>query len=497
MRVPARFMVSAMQSGSGKTVLTCGLACALRARGLAVRAFKCGPDYIDPMFHERALGVASRNLDLFLQGETGVRRTFERGCSGTRGRPEADVALIEGAMGLYDGVGGTDEASAWAVACAVDAPVVLAVRPRGSSLTLAAQLRGVATFREPGRVAAVVLVDCKPSLAAHLAPLIEREAGLAVLGYLPPMEEAALESRHLGLLTAEEVRGCAERLEAVGTQLERTVDLDRLLALAGYGDAAEKPPASDGTPLAERPAGSEVLPAARGFSTGAGFSAASACAGCSAARPPRIAVARDEAFCFYYADNLDALAQAGAQIVEFSPLHDAALPPAVDGLYLGGGYPELHAAALAANGPMRASVARAVREGLPTVAECGGFLYLQRTLENVDGMPWPMAGALPGDGVRTDRLQRFGYALLEAREPSMLIRPGERVPVHEFHYWDATENGGAFTARKPHGNRSWACGFASPTLYAAFGHLHFGGELPLAERFVEAARSYRDAPTSL
>lgn len=461
MRQPG-FVVSAMQSGSGKTVLTCGLLCALRKRGLEVRAFKCGPDYIDPMFHERVVGVPSRNLDLFLQGEKGVRRTFARAMDG------AGVAVVEGAMGLYDGVGGTDEASAWAVARTLGLPVVLAVRPRGASLTLAAQVRGVMAFRAApclgdsgdcpggaGQVTAVVLTDCKPSLAAHLTPLLERETGLPVLGYLPPMEEARFESRHLGLMTAAEVRDCGERLEAVGAQVERTVDVERLLGIASQA-------------------------------VGIGCAAVAGGSGGSV----RIAVAYDEAFCFYYADNLDALAEAGAEVVRFSPLHDGGLPEGICGLYLGGGYPELHARELAANASMLAAVGEAVRAGMPTVAECGGFLYLQRSLEDASGASWPMVGALPGAGVATDRLQRFGYAHLEAEEPGMLVRPGESVPVHEFHYWDCTENGSAFVAHKPGSARSWSCGYAGPTLYAAFGHLHFGGALPLAVRFVDAARAW-------
>ena len=445
------FMVAAMQSGSGKTVLTCGLLCALRKRGLRVRAFKCGPDYIDPMFHEQVLGVPSRNLDLFLQGERGIRRAFARGMR------DAAVAVIEGAMGLYDGIGGTDEASAWAVAQTLDVPVILAVRPRGASLTLAAQVRGVAEFRGPSQVAALVLTDCKPSLAAHLTPLLERETGLPVLGYLPPMEEARLESRHLGLMTAAEVRNCGDRLEAVGEQVERTVDVDQLLQLGRLREV---------TPCPEPP-----------------FSAVPT-------HGLRIAVARDAAFCFYYADNLDALRDAGAELVPFSPLYDRGLPAGVSGIYLGGGYPELHAAGLAANVSLREALAAAVRAGMPTVAECGGFLYLHQTLEDEGGAPWPMVGVLPGAGIKTDRLQRFGYAWLEASRPSMLVQPGERLPVHEFHYWDSTKNGNAFVARKPVGARSWSCGYASPSLYAAFGHVHFGGELPLAERFVTAARAY-------
>ena len=437
-------MLAALGSGSGKTVITCGLLAALKRRGLPVQSFKCGPDYIDPMFHTRVLGIPSRNLDLFLQGKSGVRQSLTR--------QTEEVALIEGVMGFYDGIGGAVDGSAWDIACTADLPVVLVLRPKGASVTLAAQIRGLQTFRTPSRIAGLLLNDCKSALCAHLTPLLERETGLPVLGCLPPMEEARLDSRHLGLLTAGEIADCAARFDAIARQMEKTVDLPALLALAG-----------------EAPENRASPP-----------------------RPPsrcRIAVARDAAFCFCYQDNLDRLEENGARIVFFSPLHDRSLPPQVDGLYLVGGYPELYAQALSENRRMRASILRAVGEGLPTVAECGGFLYLQQTLEDGDGVPWPMAGVLPGAGFKTSRLQRFGYLTLTAAEDSLLFERGETVPAHEFHYWDCTQNGGAFTGQKPGGGPAWRCGVTSPDLYAAFPHLYFSGEM--ARRFTDRAAAWK------
>ena len=425
-----RLLLSAMGSGSGKTVFTCGLLAALKACGLSVLSFKCGPDYIDPMFHRQVLGVPSRNLDLFLQGEAGVRRTL--------GRQSAELALIEGAMGFYDGVKGADRASAWAVAEAADVPVVLVLRPKGSSLTLAAQVRGLLEFRTPSHIAGLLLNDCKPALYAHLKPILKGETGLPVLGYLPAMEEAVLESRHLGLLTAGEIEDLTARFSAVAQQMEQTVDIGALLALAG--EASEKECSS-------------VLPPAR----------------C------KIAVAQDEAFCFCYQDNLDLLRENGAELAFFSPIHNQYLPQGADGLYLPGGYPELYARQLSENASMRERIRQAVAEGLPTVAECGGLLYLQETLEDEQGKIWPMAGALPGAGYRTNHLQRFGYKTLTAEQDSALLRAGESVPVHEFHYWDSTAPGAVL----------------SETMYAGFPHLHFGGALPLAERFVTGAVRWR------
>ena len=437
-----RIMLSAMHSGAGKTVAVCALLAALKRRGMDVRAFKCGPDYIDPMFHTRVLGVPSRNLDLFLQGEDGVRRSLQQ-CSG-------EIAVLEGAMGYYDGVAATAEASAWDVAVKTDTPVILVLRPKGVGLSLAAQVRGMLQFRQPSQIAGLLLTDCSAHLADYLAPMLERETGLPVLGYLPPMAEAVFDSRHLGLRTPDEIEALNDRFETIAAQLERTVDLDRLLSLAAEGEAAP----------------AEIRTAA---------------AGC------RIAVARDEAFCFTYADSLDALRNAGAELVFFSPLRDKALPEEIDGLYLCGGYPELYAALLSQNETMRVSVRDAVPKGLATIAECGGFLYLQSSLEDTEGNAFPMCGVLPGAGVRTGCLQRFGYAWLETDTDSMLFRAGERVPVHEFHYWDSTQNGSDLRAVKPNG-RQWSCAFATPRLYAGFPHLPLGGETPLAERFVRTCQ---------
>ena len=447
-------MIGAMQSGAGKTVMSCALMAALKQRGLCVQAFKSGPDYIDPMFHSRVLGVESRNLDLFLQGEAGVRRSFAS--------RQGDLVLIEGAMGYYDGLNGGTEASAWELAGTLALPTVLVLRPKGSGITLAAQVCGMRIFRPESRIAGLLLCDCSARRAESLKMILERECGLPVLGYLPPMEEARLESRHLGLLTADEIEDFQARFDRIAEQTENRVDLDRLLALAAETD----PVFGNGQSWSEK------------FRQKAGNT-----------RPCcRIAVARDEAICFHYADNLEALRQAGAELVFFSPLHNSHVPEA-EGLWLCGGYPELYARQLSENETVRIEVRERVLRGCPTVAECGGFLYLQESLEDPEGTAWPMCGALPGCGYKTGRLQRFGYLKLKAEADSLLFRAGEQIPVHEFHYWDSSENGTDLLAEKADG-RSWRCGRVSDTLYAGFPHLHFGGELPLAERFVKACSKY-------
>lgn len=441
-----RLLIAAPSSGGGKTVLTCAVLAALKRRGLTPCAFKCGPDYIDPMFHRAVLGVESRNLDLFLSGETVLRQLFARSAAGH------GAAVCEGAMGFYDGVGGTTHrASAWHVADTLGIPVLLAVRPKGASLTLAAQIRGLQSFRKDSHIAALLLTDSSPMQCKSLAPMLEAETGLPVIGCLPHLPEAAFGSRHLGLVTAGEIQDLTARISVLADALEANADLDRLLARCTFADAPSIP---------------------------------------SAAREPitQIAVAQDAAFCFAYAETLETLEAAGARLCFFSPLADGRLPEGTCGLYLPGGYPELYARALSENGAMRTAIRTAVEGGLPTVAECGGFLYLGQSLQDGNGEPWPMAGVLPGEGVKTERLVRFGYHQLTAQEDGLLLRRGETVPVHEFHYWDSTANGNAFASEK--GQRHWRCGYSGKTLHAAFPHLYFAGRPELAERFVTNAAAY-------
>ncbi len=444
-----RIMITAFGSGSGKTVLTGALLCAFSKRGLSPDGYKCGPDYIDPSFHRQVLGTPSHNLDPVLMGKKAVHEALLAG--------KGQIGVIEGAMGWFDGLGGTQEGSAWDIAAAENIPALLCIRPGGAALTLAAMVNGLKTFRTPDMIRGVFLTDCKRTLYEYLKPVLERECGVPVAGFLPPMPEMRFESRHLGLVTAQEITDLKERFAAAAAVLEQSGAPERIFDLAG-----------------EAPDEKE----ARAFSTGSKRNG----------KRCRIAVAWDEAFSFYYQESLDALEKHGAELVFFSPLRDEHLPKA-QGLYLGGGYPELHAVALGRNSRMREEIARAVKGGMPTIAECGGFLYLQRQLEDAGGELHPMAGVFPGDGFRAGKLVRFGYCFLEAEEDDLLFRKGERIPAHEFHHWDSTDCGRSLRA---HGSRGGVrrCAFTSPSLYAGFPHLHLGGEKALAGRFVEAACAY-------
>lgn len=444
-----QFLLAAPRSGSGKTTMTCALLMALKRRGCAPCAFKSGPDYIDPMFHRAVLGVESRNLDLFFSAPETVRTLYAKGAAGH------GAAVCEGAMGFYDGLGGvSDRASAWHLADTLGLPVLLVVEPKGQSLTLAAELNGLVNFRTPSHIAGILLNNCTARMHVLLAPMLEKETGLPVLGFLPKLPEAVIGSRHLGLYTAAEVENLQQKLALLADAAEEHIDWPRLLALC-----EKEPPALPVQP---------ETPPAR----------------------VRIAVAQDEAFCFTYAETLEAFRDAGAEVVFFSPLRDTALPENIGGLYLPGGYPELHARELSENTSLLREIKRKIESGLPTAAECGGFLYLGQSLTDAEGQSWPMVGVLPGEAKDAGRLVRFGYAALSADSDSMLFRAGESFPIHEFHHWDSTANGTALAAKKPVGGAEWRCGSVNEHFYAGFPHLYWAGT-PLPQRFAAAAENYR------
>ena len=441
-----RLLFAAPASGSGKTTVVCGLLRALKNRGKGVRAFKCGPDFIDPLFHETVVGVPSGTLDLFFSDQDQLKRLFCRHAAG------AEISLIEGVMGYYDGLGAaTDRASSYAVSRALDAPVVLIVDGRGQSLSALATLEGFLRFREDSRIRGVIFNRMSESVYTALKPQVEA-LGVRPLGFVPKAPEVMVESRHLGLVTPGEIEDLGQKLDALAALLERTVDMEGLLALAAEAPALEAPPAPSIPPLPRT----------------------------------RIAVARDEAFCFLYRDNLDLLTDYGAEPVFFSPLHDDALPAGAQGLILPGGYPELHAQALAANEPMRRSVREAVQNGLPCLAECGGFLYLHRELEDMEGRYWPMAGVLDARAYRTPRLGRFGYITLTAKADTAFLPAGETVRGHEFHYFESESCGDALHAQKPTGSRGWDCGHSRGPLLMGFPHLYYPSDPQLIERFLRA-----------
>ena len=426
MKTP-RIMLAGTNSGCGKTTVTCAVLQALVNRGMKVGAFKCGPDYIDPMFHSRIIGAKSANLDLHFFSENTLRYLLIKNAR------DRDVSIIEGVMGYYDGMGlTTTRASSYEVAKATDSPVILVVNAKGASLSILATIQGFLSFFPDNNIKGLILNQCSPMTYGTLAKTIEDRFEIRALGYLPKMADCAMESRHLGLVTAAEVENLREKLQIMAQQAEKTIDLEGLLALARETDEISCEPV--------------VFPRQE-----------KVC----------IAVARDNAFCFYYEDSLEALREMGAEIIEFSPIHDKKLPENIHGLYLGGGYPELYARQLSENKTMRESVRNALQNGIPCIAECGGFMYLTESIGD-----YPMVGYLPGNCFDNGKLTRFGYVTLRAKKNNMLCKAGEEIPAHEFHHWDCTEPGMDYTATKANG-KSWDCAVATDNLYAGYPHFHF------------------------
>lgn len=447
-----RLMLAGTNSGCGKTTVSCAVLQALVNRGLRVGAFKCGPDYIDPMFHSRIIGAKSANLDQFFFSDDTIRFLMAKNAA------DRDVNVIEGVMGFYDGMGLTSESSSYALAQNTQTPVVLVVNAKGASLSTLATIHGFYTFYSENPICGVILNQCTAASYAALAELIREqfEDKIQPLGYLPKMPDCALESRHLGLVTAAEITDLRSKLQRMAQQAEESIDLDGLLALA------ERAPAVSYVPVA--------LP--------------------RYAERVRIAVARDNAFCFYYEDSLEALTEMGAELVPFSPLTDLKLPEKIQGIYFGGGYPELYAKQLSENQSMRHSVFAALEQGIPCIAECGGFMYLTQSIAE-----WPMVGYLPGDCFDTGKLTRFGYVTLQAAADNLLCRAGDRIAGHEFHHWDCTIPGESFRATKSTG-RFWNCVVANEKLYAGFPHFHFYANLSFAMNFYQCCIKEKDSHDS-
>lgn len=444
-----RIMLAAPKSGSGKTLLTCGLLEVLRRCGLNPIACKCGPDYIDPMFHRYVLGIPGRNLDSFFLPTEGVRKVLVDAVR----EEQAGIAVLEGVMGYYDGLGGTEtSASSWEIAEITDTPVILVLDCKGASLSAAAMASGFLHFRKKSHIAGVILNRVSSMYYERLAVAVEEASGLPVLGYLPESEEYRMESRHLGLFLPGEIDRLRERIGRLADQMEKSIAVERVLEVAGM--------------LPLRIENKEKEKAENESMEAESIAKFPACQEQKVTSRVRIGVARDEAFCFYYQENFHLLEQMGAELVYFSPLRDKKIPDRVDGLLFGGGYPENYARELAENAAMRESIRRSIAAGMPFLAECGGFLYLHRTLEGSDGKHWEMAGVYPFDAYRTNRLRRFGYVRL-------LTSSGQEIHGHEFHYWESEDPGTDWEAVKPTGNRSWRCIHEKGGQIGGFPHLYY------------------------
>lgn len=452
-------MITAASSGSGKTMITCGLLELFKRKGLNPLACKCGPDYIDGLFHKQVLELEGMNLDSYFEAPEELRDKYSCLSKG-------HLPVVEGVMGYFDGLGGsTTRASSWEVAHILDLPAVLVVDARGASVSLAALIKGFLEFERPmgSQIKAVIFNRMSPMLYPRILELVERETGIRAAGFVPELDFLKVGSRHLGLVLPEEIAGLREQMNRLGKCLEETIDWEFLAELG-----AEKE---------ERDALEEENTEAS----------------CTAAFSFRLGIAMDEAFCFYYQDNLRLLERLGGELVYFSPIHDRSLPEQLDGLILGGGYPELYCEALSLNESMREAVKKAAEGGLPVLGECGGYLYLLEELEAEDGRIWPMTGVLKGKGYKKGKNSRFGYIGVEAEKDSLYLNPGEQIRGHEFHYWDCEvlEEEWVMRAKKPVGNRSWPCMRIKNQVMAGFPHLFYPSCPAFAARFAKACVRYK------
>ncbi|MCX7708621.1 MAG: cobyrinate a,c-diamide synthase [Clostridia bacterium] len=453
MSIP-RIVIAGTNSGCGKTTVTTGVLAALIKRGYKVQPFKVGPDYIDPMFHTFVTGCDSRNLDSWMLREEIIPYLFKKNAIGK------DIAVIEGVMGIFDGYRGySQDGSTAHVSKLIQSPVVLLVNGEGLSLSAAALVNGFRDFDREVRLKGIIINNIKSE--AHyglLKEIIEEKTGLRVLGYLPKMPDITISSRHLGLLQSSEVANLREKISLLADQVEKTIDLELLVKIAREAEM-----------LQDDFIGFNV--ARRNVS-------------------PKIAVARDKAFSFYYKDNLELLELLGAELVNFSPLEDEKLPGGTDGLYIGGGYPEVWARELQNNVDIKNQIRGQIENGLPAYAECGGLMYLSQSIKTGEGESYEMVGVVPGKSEMTASLQRFGYVEVEVTSDNILAKKGYRIRAHEFHYsntvvdWNTMSTYKVIKKKRGKEDVTWQCGFKVGNLLAGYPHLHFWSNTGFAERFV-------------
>lgn len=448
------FMIAATASGQGKTTLTCGLLKALLNKGLIPKSYKCGPDYIDPMFHKSVLGIEAENLDLFFSNKEEINGIFYE-------KDDCDLQVVEGVMGLYDGINSSsNEGSSYDLACALDIPIVLVVNAHGMGRSLLAIIKGFKSMDEENRIKGVILNQISPTYYDNISKIIEEELDVSVLGYFPKLPECSIESRYLGLKLPGEIEKLENDISKAANIIADTVDFARLFEISEIDKDKVK---------ANQAVNNKQ---------------------CNDEDKVRIGIARDEAFCFYYEANLRLLRNMGAELVEFSPIKDARLPENLDGLILGGGYPELHAEALANNKSMLFSIKQAINQGIPSLAECGGFMYLHDYI-CVDGIDFPMAGVIKGKCDKKDKLVRFGYMVINEKEHHFMSQDNPGIKGHEFHYYDSSNNGADAVSEKPNGARSWEAGHISDNHWWGFAHLYYPSNIAFAKAFIDKCKSYK------
>lgn len=444
-----RIMIAGTHSGCGKTTITCGLLKVLKDMGFKLSAFKCGPDYIDPMFHSKILNVKSSNLDGFFTDKNTLNYLLKiNSC-------DSDISVIEGVMGFYDGYGG--KASAFDISNDTATPVILVIDCSGMSGSIGAVMKGYLNYKTPNNIVGFIFNRLPSSLVNNIKKICS-EMGTEYFGYIPKNNNFHIGSRHLGLITADEIENLNCKLRIISEQIKKTVLINKII------EASEKA----NMVYCEIP----KIPKLKN------------------GKRVRVAVAYDRAFCFHYEDNLKLIMNMGGEIIFFSPLENNKLPENIDGLILGGGYPELYAQKLSENREMLESIKNAADGNIPIIAECGGFMYLHKSIKFLNGQEYAMAGVIDAVAFETSKLQRFGYAELLSERDNLICKKGEIIKAHEFHYWDSNCCGDCFTARKINGNQ-WKCGYSTDNIIAGFPHFYFYSKPSAAESFLTKCMKYR------
>lgn len=481
-----RIMIAAAGSGSGKTLITCALLELLKQRSGSVRSYKCGPDYIDPMFHKKVLGIDSDNLDSWFGSPDQVRQLLKRGGEG--------VAVIEGVMGIYDGISPDGVAgSCYEIASITRTPIILIIDASGAGRTLISLIKGILNDDKEKLIRGIILNRISEGYYEKIKPVIEKEFAaegytyVRSIGGIPKVKDVKFDSRHLGLKLPEETAEAAVMIRSFAAVIDERCDIDMLLEIM---EEAEDPGEGENDDIMSTNH-SEDHPA----DLSGDIEYANIMLTTNILHPepsPVLAVAYDEAFCFYYRENLRILEELGLVIEYFSPIRDKEVPGNASALLIGGGYPELHLEALSSNRTMLESVRKCVLNGMPALAECGGFMYLHKEVEDAEGRVFSLASIVDGRCSYTGRPVRFGYMQLTGDETHPCKAFGvsiDGIKGHEFHYYDSTDNGHDCIARKPSG-LSWECMKAGPHTLWGFAHLYYASDPALARGFTKAAEDY-------
>lgn len=448
-----RMVIAATGSGSGKTTITCGLLGALKDKGLKPCSFKCGPDYIDPMFHRKVLDIPAGNLDTFFTEDELTRKLFAEEYSG-------DIAVIEGVMGLYDGLGGVEAiGSTYDLARVLQAPIILVVNGRGKGRSLLAEIKGFLDFDTNHLIKGVILNKVSEGFGSKLGALIEEELGIKYIGFVENNNDLTVDSRHLGLVLPEEIEDIKLKQTEIKQLVSKGLDLDLIVDIASAVQNIEESGESNRNTV--KTSEDDIVNA----------------------KSLKLAVARDEAFCFYYRENLKLLEEAGVELVYFSPLRDSSLPKGCSGLLLGGGYPENYLKELSANTSMKQAINKAINDGIPVMAECGGFMYLLDSIADKEGNSYPMVGAIKGVATWTGKLVRFGYVTINLDKDMM-------VKGHEFHYYDTDNNGEDMVVTKSSTGKSYNAMHRINGGFVGFPHLYYPSAPEVVSDFVEVMKNY-------